>query len=224
MKELTEQFESTTKGYYEQLKVFTNAQLEKRLKRHVDERGRHPTLTGNKDELIARLFEMDYVNFVNLFHPIRDFALSNIVDNIWKDSVIPETPPPRCLGFSELSTLRQGVPLAYEAFIASIILINNNDRLLCRGFNEVYAQAKTASIRQESFIVHPSAAQQNLFGTSVGSLIAMGVQIADLPHLLYIPLRLDHALIVVDFSIAQFIYYGVKNGEDPQRTIAKAEK
>jgi hypothetical protein len=223
LQELTAQYERITKLYYEGLNRVTNLELVAILKRKVDPYGRHPTLTGNKEELVARLYENGYVDFINFFHPIRDSFLSALVDSIWDDNIIPGTLPPKLVSFADLASFRAGNSPSYEGFIACIQLINRNDQSLCHGYDEVYLKTDHPSSRHKSIVVHPAAAQRHMYGAN-GSLVAMGIAIGDLPYRVYIPLRLDNALIVADFSKKQFLLYNVKYPADPRRVKEKTEK
>ena len=223
LQELTAQYEGLTKAYYVGLSDVTNTELIAMLKRKVDAHGKHPTLTGTKEELVARLFEYGYVDFINFLHPIRDPVLSALVDSIWGDTIMPGTAPPKLVTFFDLATLRTGISPSYEAFIASIDLINRSDSNLCNGYDQVYLKSSNPSSRQKSLIVHPAAAQRCMHGAN-GSLIAMGIELVDLPYRVYIPLRLDNVLIVVDFNKKQFYLYNVKYPADPRRVTIKATK
>ena len=193
------------------------------LKRKTDEQGRHPTLTGNKEELIGRLYELGYVDFINFFHPIRDFQASAIIDSIWDNDILPGTLPPQLVSFNDLSTLRAGMSPSYETFIASIELINRNDRTICEGYDQIYATADLSPKRLRSLVVHATSAQRNMYAAN-GSLAAMGIYPACLPYMLYIPVRLDKCLIVVNFVKQEFIFYSVSSPADPRRSTEKASR
>ena len=183
----------------------TNHELVAILKRKVDLQGRSPTLTGNKDELIGRLYEFGYVDFINYFHPIRDLQSSALVDSIWDNEILPGTAPPALLSYTDLATLRPGISLSYDTFIACIELINRSDRIICESYNQMYDATNARSPkRQGSLVVHAAAAQRNMYGVNGGSLVAMGICPQDLPYMLYIPIRLDKCLIVVNFVISLF--------------------
>jgi hypothetical protein len=223
LKELTEQYERDTKTHYEGLGRVSNPELQVILKRKVDEHGRHPTLTGNKDELISRMYGMDYVDFINFFHPIRDVESSTLVDSIWENDILPGTIPPQVVSFVDLATLKTGSSLSYETFIASVNLINSNDRQACESYDQIYLNSSESSTRQRSLIVHPAAAQQNMFG-AYGSLTAMGISANNFPYVVYIPVRLDKCLIAVSFTKKMFTFYCVKTPLNPRRSTEKAAK
>jgi hypothetical protein len=211
--------------HYKGLSLLANSELVAMLKRKVDLQGRNPTLTGNKEELIGRLYEFGYVDFINYFHPIRDLQSSALVDSIWENEILPGTAPPTLLSYTDLATLRQGISLSYDTFIACIELINRSDRIVCEGYNQMYDATNARSPkRQRSLVVHATAAQRNMYGVNGGSLVAMGICPQDLPYLLYIPIRLDKCLIVVNFTKQQFIFYSVISPADPRRSAEKASR
>ena len=224
LQELTEGYEKNTAKYYEDMKQLTNVAIAERLSRRVNEQGKHPSLLGTKDELIARLFESDYVNFVNLYHPPRDVAASAFIERVWENDLPTGISSPVLLHMQDLVTLKPGgTRMSSSAFLACINLLNRNDDLISKGYNQIYEFAKHPSTRTSSFIVHPNAAIQHM-SNEQGDLVGMGLTITSLPFLLIVPMRLDNCLLVAKFSEQRFMFYSVKNGETSLRCQEKAEK
>jgi hypothetical protein len=221
---LTAGYELNTHKYYEDLKNLSNAAIIGMLRRRINEQGKHPSLLGSKEELIAKLFENDYVNFVNLYHPPRDTAASVFIERMWENDVPAGTPPPMLLQMEEIVSLKPGCgAMTSTTFLACINLLNKNEDLICRSYNQIYATATHPSVRRPSFIVHPSAALQHM-STEKGDLTGMGLTLASLPFLFIIPLRLDNCLLVANFSELRFMFYSVRNGDTPTRLQEKANK
>ena len=222
MQELTQGFEIVTKEYYENIKKLTNSKISGVLSRRVNEQGKHPTLTGNKDELIARLFENDYVNFVNFYHPPRDAYACALVGRIWENDLPRATNPPALLPIQDLMTLKIGIAMSSNAFVACINLLNSNESSISKGFDQIYKHSRYPETRQASLIAHPTSALTHMT-TDRGDLIAMGLQVDNLPYRFIIPLRLDNSLLVADFQEKKFIFYSVK-GLSSTAVSQKAEK
>ena len=209
LQELTQGFEIATKEYYENIKKLTNLKISSILNRRVNEQGKHPTLTGNKDELISRLFENDYVNYVNLYHPPRDAYAGALVGRIWENDLPRAINPPALLPIQDLVTLKIGSEISSNAFVACINLLNSNESSISKGFDQIYKHSKYPETRQASLIAHPTSALTQMT-TDRGDLLAMGLQVHNLPYRFIIPLRLDNSLLVADFQEKRFIFYSVK--------------
>lgn len=207
---MTEGFEANSLGYYENVRKLTNAKIIEVLSRRVNEQGKHPTLTGSKEELVGRLFENDYVAYVNLYHPPRDAYAGSLVGRIWENDVPRGTAPPVLIQMQDLVSLKPASVLSTNAFVACISLLNSNEDAISRGFNQIYQHAKNPETRRSCLIAHPSASLHHMTSDK-GDLLTMGLQVANLPHRFIIPLRLDNTLLVVNFAEKQFIFYSVKD-------------
>jgi hypothetical protein len=212
LQQLTTTFEGVTKSYYKRYaEKMTITALHEKIKRNVDENGRHPALKGTKAELVAKIFEMDYVHYVNLYHPIKDTSDQVLIDNLWAQ-LIPFGSKAVVVPFRDIMSLRPGCQMSYEAFVASVDLLNRRDALLCTAFNQHNDAGASTERRQKSYVVHPSAAGEHMCASQLqGNVYSMGVQVANLPHILYIPIRLSHCVIAANFTTKTFMFFSVRN-------------
>lgn len=86
------------------------------------------------------------------------------------------------------------------------MIINRDDRIVSESYDQMYASTNPPSTRKRSLIVHPVGAYKNMKGSD-GSLSNMGICLTELPYMVYIPLRLEKCLIVLDFSKNHFVFY-----------------
>jgi hypothetical protein len=203
----------------------TNAAIQAMLTRRINEQGKHPSLMGTKEELIAKIFESDYVTFVNLYHPPRDSASSVFIERLWENDLPVGSLPPALVHMADLVTLKPGIGsgMTSSAFLACVNLLNKNEQLISKGYNQMYGCAKHPSTRNPSFIVHPSAALQQMTKEK-GDVIAMGLTTTTLPFLLIMPMRLDGCLLAAKFSDRRFMFYSFRENDDPTRCQEKADK
>ena len=225
LQNLTEYFESRTAAYYAEVKTLLKETINERLVRRVDEQGKHPSLAGSKEELVAELYESDYVNFISIYHPPRDSASNIFVKRIWQNDVPAGRAPPVLLQISDLMTIQpRGSLLSSNAFIACINLINTNEQQICKGYDEYNKTTKTIRTRTPSFIAHPNASLEQMMSSKNGDLIAMGFSPTNLPFLFIVPLRLDNAVLAVHTSKRNFLFYCCAKTKDENARRDKADK
>lgn len=106
LKDLTRSYSALTKVYYEQLNGLNIPAICSMLKRKVDGQGRHPPTNGSKTDIITRLFEYDYIGFVNLYHPIRNPEYKALIEALFGNEEFPVCTTENVVPLADIISLR----------------------------------------------------------------------------------------------------------------------
>ena len=228
VQQLTKTFETATVDYYRK-NILQNSveKLIAILSRRLNIQGKHDALNGNKENLISRIFTGDYEMFTKFYHPIRDKNLEALLLAYWNDAsgdnsdeikTESELKAESRRGQIEYTMSRAlndsaGNKIDSTTFLKLLSLLKGRESAKKKAYDEFYKTNEGSRQYRESIFLSPP------FGTNF--FILNDFAEADLfkfasiedetIHRIYIPVKSDDVLIVLNVEEKEFWYFNANS-------------
>ncbi len=224
-KTLVRVFQEGTLEYYKSIDTnFLVPQLQNILRRRLDAQGKHQALNGNKEALIQRISQGDFLKFANLYGGIRDRSKRDMLDAYWQPSQSTFTSKQQfdsAAATQKLVTaLRDQFESIHEAtFLKLLELFKLRDEMLSTSYTAMYASAgceqqPSSSTPAKQYL--PSIYFNPELGTTLFALESFPENIVNTlrsiingqqAHRVFFPIRSMKSLVVISIPDKEVWYF-----------------
>ena len=218
-------FQDNTLQYYLRMeeKVLVT-QLQCILRRRLNTQGKHEALNGNKEELIKRIAQGDFMKFAKIYGGLREKEKRKMLDFYWETNLLEAES-----SFDKTSTIFKLVKnmqdtsesLHEAVFIKILDLFKSRDLFLQTANDSLYNVTETKNIvhafKRSYFI--PSEVSTKFFVLEMfdENLIAFRDMLIDKRTMrIYFPIRSMMSLVVISVPDKEFLYYNADSKSTSQ--------
>jgi hypothetical protein len=214
-------FQDNTLKYYLRMEEKTSVnQLQGILRRRLNTQGKHEALNGNKEELIKRIAQGDFMRYSKIYGGVREKDKREILDFYWEESLMEPSfrIDKSSTVFKLVSSMKDQAESLNEAiFIKILDLFRSRDLLQQRANDTLYDVTETKNIGnayKRSYFFEPEIStkvfvlemsEENLMINIHNALIDRRTQ------RLYFPIRSMKSLVVISIQDKEFLYYNADN-------------
>jgi hypothetical protein len=212
---------------------FLVPQLQNILRRRLDAQGKHQALNGNKEALIQRISQGDFLKFAIMHGGIREPSKRDLLDSYWKSEssvTSRQLVEPTAAQQKLLVALRDQFESIHEAtFLKILDLFKSRDELLSTSYTAMYVstggeQSSNSTLRQylRSMYFNPELgttlfALESFAETNINTLRSMIDE--QQFHRVFFPIRSMKSLVVLSIQEKEMWYFNADSSASRQETI-----
>ena len=217
--QLVKSFQTSTLAYYVRIEKSTVIpQLHAMLRRRLNAQGKHEPLNGNKEELIKRIAQGDFMKYAKMYGGIREKSKKQNLDAHWEidpashiDNKSQQHKLVRGMRDGQMESMSEGV------FIKILDLLSDRDESMRKAndsYNDCSVTKNINAAFKRSYFFHPEASLK-MFVLEMfehGSIENLRrILRNNLSYRAYFPIRSIKSLIILSVVDREFLFYNADN-------------